>query len=186
MTIQTINLGAYANDGTGDDLRTAFQKINANFTELSSTTNIANGTNVGTGIGIFKQRNIANLEFKTLVSTDNSIAITSQTNTIDLSSTAVVSSDETPSLGGNLDLNGYDIIDSTGDGDIQAPIFGYNIPIIAAMIELLVASNPFDINFGSFTDPTGGDGSPRSGIVLDMGEFVYPLYPNNQIDFGTF
>lgn len=34
MAIQTINLGTYANDGTGDDLRTAFQKVNANLTEL--------------------------------------------------------------------------------------------------------------------------------------------------------
>jgi hypothetical protein len=30
MAIQTINLGTYANDRTGDDLRTAFQKVNAN------------------------------------------------------------------------------------------------------------------------------------------------------------
>ena len=37
MPIQTINLGNYANDGTGDDLRTAFEKINANFNELYSS-----------------------------------------------------------------------------------------------------------------------------------------------------
>ncbi len=34
MAIQTINLGNVVNDGLGDDLRTAFQKVNANFTEL--------------------------------------------------------------------------------------------------------------------------------------------------------
>ncbi|MEV5031652.1 hypothetical protein MRBLMC3_000835 [Sphingobium sp. LMC3-1-1.1] len=34
MTMQTINLGATANDGTGDTLRAAGQKINDNFTEL--------------------------------------------------------------------------------------------------------------------------------------------------------
>jgi hypothetical protein len=34
MPIQTINLGAYPNDGTGDDLRTAFKKINDNFSEV--------------------------------------------------------------------------------------------------------------------------------------------------------
>ena len=28
MTIQTINIGALANDGTGDDLRAAFLKVN--------------------------------------------------------------------------------------------------------------------------------------------------------------
>ena len=34
MAKQTINIGTTANDGTGDPLRTAFDKINDNFTEL--------------------------------------------------------------------------------------------------------------------------------------------------------
>jgi len=34
MPKQTINIGSSANDGTGDPLRTAFQKINDNFAEL--------------------------------------------------------------------------------------------------------------------------------------------------------
>jgi hypothetical protein len=34
MAKQTINIGSNANDGTGDPLRTAFQKINENFAEL--------------------------------------------------------------------------------------------------------------------------------------------------------
>jgi hypothetical protein len=44
MAIQTINLGTYANDGTGDDLRTAFEKVNANLVELYS---ISGGANIG-------------------------------------------------------------------------------------------------------------------------------------------
>ena len=31
MALQTINVGNFANDGTGDDLRTAFIKVNQNF-----------------------------------------------------------------------------------------------------------------------------------------------------------
>ena len=38
MTQQTINIGVVANDGTGDDLRVAMQKINENFTEVYSGT----------------------------------------------------------------------------------------------------------------------------------------------------
>lgn len=34
MSQQTIGIGAAANDGTGDPLRTAFDKANDNFTEL--------------------------------------------------------------------------------------------------------------------------------------------------------
>jgi hypothetical protein len=37
MTQQVINVGATANDGTGDPLRTSFQKINENFSELYAT-----------------------------------------------------------------------------------------------------------------------------------------------------
>lgn len=34
MTQQIINIGAVANDGSGDPLRTAFTKTNDNFTQL--------------------------------------------------------------------------------------------------------------------------------------------------------
>lgn len=34
MVQQVINVGTSANDGTGDPLRTAFTKINSNFTEI--------------------------------------------------------------------------------------------------------------------------------------------------------
>lgn len=37
MAKQTINVGAAANDGTGDPIRTAWTKANANFTELYDT-----------------------------------------------------------------------------------------------------------------------------------------------------
>ena len=38
MAQQTVSIGSSANDGTGDPLRTAFTKINANFTELYGST----------------------------------------------------------------------------------------------------------------------------------------------------
>ena len=42
MAQQTINIGSAANDGTGDPLRTAFDKINDNFSELYGDTAEAN------------------------------------------------------------------------------------------------------------------------------------------------
>ena len=42
MALDTINIGTAANDGTGDPLRTAFDKINDNFTELYGSTAEAN------------------------------------------------------------------------------------------------------------------------------------------------
>ena len=68
MTIQTINIGNVVNDGLGDDLRTAFQKVNANFTDLSAQLTIT-ATNVNdTGVGVFKEKVGTELRFKKLVS----------------------------------------------------------------------------------------------------------------------
>lgn len=67
MAIQTINIGNIVNDGLGDDLRTAFQKVNANFVDLS-TNSPTTASNVGSaGIGIFKRKNGVDLEFKKIV-----------------------------------------------------------------------------------------------------------------------
>jgi hypothetical protein len=175
---RTINLGVYANDGTGDDLRTAFDKVNKNFADMTGS--VANGTNLGSGVGIFAQLNISNLEFKSLVSSDSTVDISANSTSIDLKSQAKLESDPAPKLGANLDLDGHYIT----NGDVLAPIYGYNVPIIAGMLELLISSNQFTIDFGSFNDPAGGNGSPNSGITLDFGSFIDP--PNNIIDFGTF
>jgi len=187
MTIQTINLGNYANDGTGDDLRTAFQKVNANFLLLDTEINVGGATNVGGGAGVFKQKNGAVLEFKTLVSSGNTVAFTTPTaNTINLESTARVQSDTTPSLGGNLDLAGFNIIDTSHTGDIQASIYGINIPIVNALLELLVLSSQLTVDMGTFLEPTGFTGqSGNNGTILDLGGIEDP-YSGNNLNFGTF
>jgi len=53
MAQQTINIGTVANDGTGDPLRTAFDKVNDNFTELyADDAGDVNSVNAGTGISV--------------------------------------------------------------------------------------------------------------------------------------
>ena len=69
MAVQLINIGNTANDGTGDDLREAFVKVNANFNELDlrddEQTTV---TNLGsTGEGLFKERINYDLKFKKIV-----------------------------------------------------------------------------------------------------------------------
>ena len=68
MAIQTINIGNIVNDGLGDDLRTAFQKVNANFADLSTQLTITASNSTSAGVGIFKEKSGTELIFKNLVS----------------------------------------------------------------------------------------------------------------------
>lgn len=44
MTKQVINVGTSVNDRTGDSIRSAFQKVNANFTEVYNALGLGNST----------------------------------------------------------------------------------------------------------------------------------------------
>lgn len=52
MAQQTINIGTTANDGTGDPLRSAFDKINDNFTELYNDESTAEVNSITAGDGL--------------------------------------------------------------------------------------------------------------------------------------
>ena len=71
MPIQTISIGNYANDGTGDDLRTAFEKVNANFNFLN-VENTTSAQNLGAGEFIFAQKSGTRLDSSTINSRTSS------------------------------------------------------------------------------------------------------------------
>ena len=85
MSVQQINIGNIANDGTGDDLREAFIKVNQNFEELDLRSDEqTTASNLGDiGEQIFAQKIGFDLQFKklvqgsnvTLTSTDNHVTI---------------------------------------------------------------------------------------------------------------
>tara|TARA_B110000977_G_scaffold67459_1_gene91571 strand:+ start:22 stop:723 length:702 start_codon:yes stop_codon:yes gene_type:complete len=80
MAITRINVGGIANDGTGDDLRQAFVKVNNNFDELDLRVVAQNtATNLGTGTGIFYTKQGSELSFKSLVAGDNMSLVTDGT-----------------------------------------------------------------------------------------------------------
>ncbi len=88
MALQTINIGTLANDGTGDDLREAFIKVNQNFDDLdlrspesTTVTNLGN-----TGQGVFAQKVGAELQLKKLVQGSN-VTLTSSTTGITINAT---------------------------------------------------------------------------------------------------
>ncbi len=179
MAIQTINIGTYANDGTGDDLRTAFEKVNANFTVLDAEAAISEGANLGTGAGIFASKNSATLEFKSLTSTDGTVTITPSSTSIDLKSSPNIVDDTTPQLGGNLDLNDHHVY----GGDVQTTVYGYDVPAIFGLFSMLLNTNQINLDLGSFSYPSQG-----SIDLNGTGNINFLDSNNNQteIDFGTF
>lgn len=89
MAIQTVNIGTIANDGTGDDLREAFVKVNNNFSELDARDpEKTTGSNLGSsGSGVFAQLNGAEMQFKKIVG-GTATTLVEDANSITINSTA--------------------------------------------------------------------------------------------------
>lgn len=88
MTVQTINIGNVVNDGLGDDLRTAFQKVNANFSSLAAELTLT-GINIGgTGAGVFKQKTGTELEFRKIKSSNAKITVDETVDSVVLTNNA--------------------------------------------------------------------------------------------------
>ena len=95
MAISTINIGTRANDGTGDDLREAFVKVNNNFTELDArqaenTTASNRLADDGTTKGVFAEKVADNLVFKNLKAGPN-VSLSADNNQITITSSGIVS-----------------------------------------------------------------------------------------------
>jgi hypothetical protein len=181
MPMKIINLGNYANDGTGDDLRRAFEKVNDNFAVLGATVGITTGANLGTGTSIFAQRNatLPTLEFKTLTSTDNSVELTYTDTTVNLKNKSILLNDPIPKLGANLDLDTHYIY----HGDVQTTVFGLDLRATNSLLELLITSNSMVIDFGTFLNPAS------TTFDLDMNGLSLNGFvgtpATNQIDLGS-
>jgi len=187
-TVQQINLGGYANDGTGDDLRTAFTKVNSNFNLLFSEANVTNGVNLGSGVPLLFDKNPSTLalEFKTLTSLDTSVVFTSTNNSVDLKAKTIVQNDLTPKLGGNLNLDIFNVY----GGDIRTTVHGLDVPVTNNVVSTLLASNSLNLDMGAIDAPTGYQRYPNRGYPIDLNGtgsasgFIKPL--SNDYDFGTF
>ena len=84
MAKQNINVGATPNDRSGDSLRSAFQKINSNFTELYTALGLSNDVNL----------NLGAFEF------NGSVMSTTDSSTITIDQRTTINSDLT--IGGDI------------------------------------------------------------------------------------
>ena len=178
MAKQIVNIGTSPNQGNGDPLRTAFTKINENFTELYT----ALGLNADTTL------NLGAFEFtgSTMSTTDSSPITIDQSTTI--TSDLAVGGDILPSVanGGNLGSSanpwrslyvsnntiyiGGNALKIDGNGDLTLN----NNRIVQENGEYLVLDNLTDVSANS---PSVGDvltwngGSWVNGGQVDLGKF---------------
>ena len=113
MAIQLINIGNIANDGTGDDLREAFIKTNANFEELDLRDDEkTTATNLGdSGQGLFVQRLNYDLQFKKIVG-GAGLTLSATDNNITISNDKVYDLTQTPVSDDNYVTKQYDFEDA--------------------------------------------------------------------------
>lgn len=130
MAIRQINIGNIANDGTGDNIRTAFNKINENFTFLEQNLGLDNtALNVGTnGEGLFKQKVDGVLQFKK-IEAGSGISLDGTGDTVLV--TAISAGDLTVSDGTNTDTVqvGLDTLTVAGGNNITVTVTDNTVTI---------------------------------------------------------
>jgi hypothetical protein len=137
MAISTINIGTLANDGTGDDLREAFIKVNNNFTELNArqaenTTASNRLADDGTTKGVFAEKSNDNLIFKNLKAGPN-VVLSADNNQITITSSGIVSILFTTDQGSLNPIGSQGQVTVTGTGGTITSGSGQNITINSAL-----------------------------------------------------
>lgn len=210
MAIQEINIGNLVNDGTGDDLRTAFRKVNENFTSLTNELAVT-GQNLGAGAGLFVEKQANILKFKSIAS-GTGITVTQNTNDI------TISKNQTNSFANIVTDNGNslatlesDTLTLIGGSNVQVESSGKQITISADLVNAQL-TGPLDLNGQSIigtgsinitggitaTNFVGNYGGASQASILnalfdndfggidnDPQNAVQALYQISDFDFGT-
>ena len=114
MAQQTINIGTSANDGTGDPLRTAFDKINDNFSELYGSSAEANDIKEDTSPQLGGNLDLNGQKIITARSNESITLDPAGTGTIELNANTNVTGNLTAT--GNIIANGnINLGDAAGD-----------------------------------------------------------------------
>ena len=197
MAVQLINIGNIANDGTGDDLREAFIKANANFEELDLRDDEqTTASNLGsTGEGLFAQKLIYDLQFKKLSAGAN-VTLTADLEKIVIAADSGVSDLTLTADTGNVVLDNSAALTVSGGADISTAIVAGVLTVAYTGVTDLVSdttpqlSADLDaqsnnlLNVGTIT--TSGVSGPLTGNVtglvhgIDIRTFLSP----NAADFG--
>lgn len=151
MAIRQINIGFIANDGTGDDIRSAFAKINENFVFLEDNLGLDNtALNVGSnGEGLFKQKLDGEFQFKK-IEAGSGIGLDGTGDTIIVTATSA----------GNLTIS-----DGTATDIIQV---GSDTLTIAGGTNITTTVTDNVVTINSNATSLSQDTNPQLGANLDL------------------
>lgn len=174
--LNLVNIGNLVNDGTGDDLRTAFQKVNANFSALNTELTVT-AVNVGTtGSRVFKEKVGSELRFRNIVS-GTKILVDEGPNGIVINNTA-------PDAFFRFDTNSGSMIAGSGNNGGQITVTGApggDIAVTAFGSTLTIDNKK--INNRTFTQIlTYIDFGPITGNFENSLQFAAA---SANVDFGT-
>jgi len=210
MAIQEINIGNLVNDGTGDDIRTAFNKVNANFTSLSNELAVT-GQNLGSGSSVFVEKTNNILKLRSIAAGPN-ISVTQNTDDITIGTTL-------QNVFGSIVTNNGTAVATTANDTLQL-LEGANVTIqtsgktvtISADLVNAQLTGPLDLNGQSivgtgsinitggvtstnFVGSYGGATQPSilnalfnndfGGINANPQNAVQALYQISDYDYGT-
>lgn len=178
MAIQLVNLGTYANDNTGDDLRTAFTKVNANFTELDTVVAV-NAANLGTGVGVFASKvddpGLGNLfNFRSIAAGSN-LTVSLANNTITVNTQGTITANLIGNVTGNLTGNsagthtGPVVGNVTGNitGDLTGTTTGTHTGPVFGNVTGDLTGNTYGTHNGAVIGNVTGDVSGNAGTVTN-------------------
>jgi len=180
MAQQTINIGNVVNDGLGDDLRTAFQKVNANFTDIY-TGLLPTARNIGiSGAGVFAQKVNNEFQFKNIVA-GTKLTLEDYDNRIVINNTQPDAFENITTQSGNIAAGDYTNITISGGTDTFASAFN-NIIVIDTILDLNQILTVYDFGFisppyssvvqflASVANIDFGTTTTPSGLAIDLGE----------------
>jgi hypothetical protein len=196
MAITPINVGNLVNDGTGDDLRTAFQRVNANFSDLDGQLRL-DGSNVGVPTAgsfatIFKTKDNSpsQLQFKTILPGAN-INLVNDTDNVVISSPSQNTFVSVVTDGGSITANSattvLNIVGGANASVVTEPgnRLVINVDRIGNQLESNLSLNGFTIQGAGNINITGNiTASNYTGNLAGVNP-VPVIRSVYDIDFGT-
>jgi len=172
MAIQNINVGIIANDGTGDDLREAFIKVNSNFAELAAqtpeaTTVINRLADSASRKGLFFTKNVNELQFKVLEAGTN-VSFSSSNDKITINSSGVVSILVFGDAGPNITIGSTGVLELFGTGGTETTVLSNGTTV---QIESLLSNESTPTLSATLT----ADGNDIVGVDVLQGQNVQSL-----------